>query len=73
MTWTEHAACAGADPELFYTHPNDHAGYRVAAALAYCQACPVTAECLTWALETRDPWAILGHTTPEQRAELMRR
>ncbi len=68
MNWRDDAACAHVDPELFHHEfcENDHS-VRIRAALSVCENCPVTRECLDWALETGDIWAVLGGTTPTMR------
>jgi len=73
--WREAASCAGVDPDLFFVPSADdgHEGTRgrrdrINAAKAICRQCPVVAECLKWAQETNDQFAILGNTTPEERA-----
>ena len=73
--WTERAACrdAGVDPELFF--PLSDAGpalRQVAAAKAVCARCPVTTECLTWALRAGEAAGIWGGTTAEERRLLRR-
>ena len=49
MTWQEHAACRGHDPELFW--PDSRRDARVATALAICATCPVKTECFDHALK----------------------
>lgn len=59
--WHAQAACAGADPELFFgiedadmaTEPLALSGAALEQARAYCHRCPVARECLTWALTSR--------------------
>lgn len=66
--WQDDAACATTDPEVFF--PTGQGRDRTAAvdvAKAVCAECPVRAECLTWALDTGDAYAVLGGTTPEER------
>lgn len=82
LSWRVKAACRAADPTLFYTAADGQrfpakfvrdwspVARRVAAAKAVCARCPVIAECLVWALEVDDEWAILGGLTPAERAEL---
>ncbi|GLZ15539.1 hypothetical protein Acsp04_57740 [Actinomadura sp. NBRC 104425] len=72
--WTDHAICRGADPDLFFP-----IGYgapvlqeQIAAAKAICGNCPVTADCLSWALRVGEPDGIWGGTTPEERRYLRR-
>lgn len=54
--WRQRAACAGEDPELWFsTRPADQR-----RAQAICGACPVRAECLEWAAETGQLYGIWG-------------
>ncbi len=69
--WRERSACGPGTAHLFHV-PDGGETYsdrarREAAALALCDACPVSDACLRWALATGDAWAIAGATTPEQR------
>lgn len=69
--WTDLAACRGVDPELFY--PVSVAGpaeEQVEEAKRVCAGCPVTADCLSWALRAGEPAGIWGGTTPEERRYL---
>jgi WhiB family transcriptional regulator, redox-sensing transcriptional regulator len=71
--WTDRAACRGVDPELFY--PVSTAGpalVQVDEAKKVCAACPVTADCLAWALRAGEPAGVWGGTTPEERRHLRR-
>jgi WhiB family redox-sensing transcriptional regulator len=59
------------DPELFY--PVSVAGpaeEQVEEAKQVCAVCPVTADCLSWALRAGEPAGIWGGTTPEERRYL---
>ena len=52
--WREHAACRGADPELFTARDHDELGGRstpeyVQRALKICATCPVVDECRQFA------------------------
>jgi len=62
------AACGHHDPELFYPEPGDTAAEQ--AAKQVCNGCPVHQPCLEMALATGDTDAILGGTTPAERARL---
>ncbi|MEV4902381.1 WhiB family transcriptional regulator [Citricoccus sp. NPDC055426] len=42
VSWMEQAACAGRDPELWFTFDADEE----ATALAVCRSCPVLESCL---------------------------
>lgn len=63
--WMRDAACATS--QLDFT-PDSEA--EMAQALEFCGTCPVKDECLNWALESFDNWAVLGGTTPDQRAAM---
>lgn len=56
MTWMEQAACAGADPDLFFPHVTrgeNHNQHKLAEAAAFCRVCPVRAECYQYAYDDR--------------------
>lgn len=62
-SWTDRAACAGTDTEVFYpANPEQEA-----EALSICAICPVRAQCLEYAIRSRETYGIWGGTTPEQR------
>lgn len=68
--WRDDAACLDYDPELFFPkakRQGERMHYR--DALDVCKHCPVKAECLDWAYETNDQWAVLGGMSPRQRAK----
>ena len=63
--WAQQAACADADPELFFAdHPRVQA-----QALEFCRRCTVQAECLAEALRTCSD-GIWGGLSPEQMDRL---
>jgi WhiB family transcriptional regulator, redox-sensing transcriptional regulator len=67
--WRDRAACAGADPELFFpVTPGDEA-----AAKAVCHRCPVAAACFTFAYGRPGTTGIWGGTTENERANYARR
>jgi hypothetical protein len=66
MTWHARSACLGANAETFFPERGDAAG--VAAALAICATCTVTAECLAENLDKKD--GIYGGTTGADRRKL---
>lgn len=82
MEWQELGACYGTykpgEPDVWYSPdnpggPREHKGIsgekeRIAAAKAICDGCEVKMECLEWALDQRDAWAILGGLTPQERS-----
>jgi WhiB family redox-sensing transcriptional regulator len=72
--WTDHAACRGSDPEVFF--PVGYAGPALdqeAMAKAICAGCSVRTDCLEWALRAGEPDGVWGGTTPEERRRLRRR
>lgn len=68
--WVKQAACAGQDPELFFA---EHATGSYTEARTICATCPVTAECLAWAVNTNTKFGLWGGLTPHQRQHLRRR
>ncbi len=74
--WTDWAECRtpGIDPEIFFpVSDTGPALQQVAAAKAVCARCPVTADCLAWALRAGEPEGIWGGTTPAERRLLRQR
>ena len=71
--------CAQVDPELFFTRekddltdstPEEYADMYTAKAI--CKSCPLTLDCLEYALRHPELDGIWGATTPHER-RLMRR
>lgn len=65
MTWRNDAICAQIDPELWFPDGGD---YR--AAKQICATCPVTAECLAFALQNETSgyrYGVYGGLTAKQR------
>jgi len=72
--WWTRAACAPADPELFF--PISYAGpalRQVARAKAICARCPIQRECLSYALGAGAIQGVWGGMTEEERRRLARR
>jgi WhiB family transcriptional regulator, redox-sensing transcriptional regulator len=71
--WWQQAACRDADPDLFGYDPTSDPPATVEAAKAVCSGCPVTGDCLGFALGTmrasQDLTGIYGGLTPAERAE----
>lgn len=62
--------CTTEEPELFFpTSEGVEYQHQIRQAKAVCRKCPLAtkANCLEFALETGDKWAILGGTTPSER------
>lgn len=71
--WALQGACNHADPELFFPVGNGyHALAQVEQAKAYCAACPVRAECLSFALSSGVEHGVWGGTTEEEREAVIR-
>jgi WhiB family transcriptional regulator, redox-sensing transcriptional regulator len=70
--WQDDAACRGADVSTFY-HPDNERGVsrarRELRAKAICRTCPVKANCLAWALGTREPYGVWGGLSVEEREQ----
>jgi WhiB family redox-sensing transcriptional regulator len=67
VTWRERVACAGKDPEIFFS---DNANQ----AKRICARCPVQIECLEFALSVEgcDAYGVYGGLTNEERKNLRR-
>ena len=73
-SWMERAACTGMFTELFfYQSGPGHTEIDVKAGLDTCRTCPVTQQCLKFAFDTDDRFAVLGGTTPAQRRMMLGR
>lgn len=73
--WHARAACAGADPELFFP-PRSALGSPqavVAQAKAVCATCPVRVPCGEYAIAAREAEGVWGGMTVEDRQAEKRR
>lgn len=73
MEWLRSAACVDEDPELFF--PVGTAGPAlpdVTAAKRICARCPVTDDCLSFALGSGQASGVWGGTCKEERDALLR-
>ena len=67
MDWRHKAVCRDEDPELFFPVGNSGPALaQIADAKLVCNRCPVTTECLTWALDS-------GGMGEDERRALKRR
>ena len=73
LAWQDHAACRGADPELFFPEPGPDMHRKVAEAKAICVACPVRADCGAYALANRERFGIWGGQADRARRATRRR
>jgi WhiB family transcriptional regulator, redox-sensing transcriptional regulator len=69
--WRNRSACLDSDPDVFFpigsTGP---ATEQIETARRICGACPVSEECLEFALATNQEAGIWGGTTEEERRKL---
>lgn len=68
-SWEHQAACRGADPEIFFAEKSDHTA--VTAAKSICATCPVTTQCLDYAIAGHERDGIWGGLLPHERRRLM--
>ncbi len=66
--WQDRAACFGVDPDVFFPISEEEAG----PALAFCGACRIREECLSWALKNSERYGVWGGLTEQQRRRLQR-
>lgn len=72
--WWSRAACATADPELFFPISRSGPAVRqVTRAKAVCAPCEIQRECLRYALGAGSIQGVWGGTTEEERRRLLRR
>ena len=71
--WRDDAACRDTDPELFFPDGDRFARAHVKTAKLICRGCPVSATCLSWALDTGQEAGIWGGLTEDERHRLRRR
>jgi WhiB family redox-sensing transcriptional regulator len=69
--WQRNAACRGPESVLFFAptvpEPRPDRDAREARAKAICAECPVTPECLEYALRIREPHGIWGGLNESER------
>lgn len=64
--------CKDADPELFF--PDDNGVYMdLERAKGICRSCPLTVDCLSYALKHPELEGVWGGTTVKDRKQLRRR
>lgn len=71
--WRDSAACRDEDSELFF--PIGHSGpalLQIEEAKAVCRRCPVSRECLAWALETGQDAGVWGGASEDERRKMRR-
>jgi WhiB family redox-sensing transcriptional regulator len=74
MDWRHQATCTTEDPELFFpAGTNGPALLQVAEAKTVCRRCPVTTECLDYAIDTAQAHGVWGGMSEDERRALIRR
>lgn len=68
LSWRQHAACRGIDPNIFYPVSDDDAE----EAKGICAACPVRQACLEYALANRERDGVWGGATERERRRIVR-
>ncbi|MEV7452216.1 WhiB family transcriptional regulator [Streptomyces nigra] len=76
MDWRVRGLCLTEDPDLFFPVGNAGSGpatVQTDEAKAVCRHCPVTRQCLAWAVAAGPVEGIWGGTTEGERRALRRR
>ncbi|GGZ96774.1 WhiB family transcriptional regulator [Streptomyces echinoruber] len=74
MNWRDRAACRDEDPELFFpVGTGGTALLQAEQAKAVCRRCPVTEQCLEFALGMGQAVGVWGGTNETERRALQRR
>ncbi len=77
LAWQQEAACKGPLHAVFfppsYLEPRDDKARREARAKAICKLCPVTDECLDYAVRIREAHGVWGGTTEVERRIMLAR
>jgi WhiB family transcriptional regulator, redox-sensing transcriptional regulator len=68
LTWRQHAACSGLEPEVFYPVSDE----QTEEAKAICRECPVREPCLDYALANRERDGVWGGATERERRRMIR-
>ncbi|QQM66987.1 WhiB family transcriptional regulator [Actinomyces weissii] len=69
LAWQERALCAQTDPESFFPEK----GGSTREAKQVCHSCPVSQECLEYALANDERFGIWGGLSERERRKLKRR
>jgi len=67
--WMAAANCSTVDPEIFF---NDSNSPNYHNAIAVCHECPVSTECLNYAIDNNIRHGVWGGLTPNQRGVIAR-
>jgi WhiB family redox-sensing transcriptional regulator len=64
--WRQRSACAGLDAEIFFPGRGESS----APAKQVCAGCPVSEECLEWALASGEKFGVWGGKSERERRRL---
>lgn len=67
--WMWEAACATADPDLFF--PTEQRDPKIGEAKRVCASCPVKAECLEYSLASKEESGVWGGLDEWERHALL--
>lgn len=70
QTWRQKSLCTQADPNAFF--PDSRGQAHAKAAKKLCRRCPVTAECLEYALSANERFGVWGNTTALERRAIQK-
>lgn len=74
MNWRHRAVCRDEDPELFFpVGTSGPALLQIAEAKTVCRRCPVSPECLAWAMQHGQSAGVWGGMSEDERRVLGRR
>lgn len=74
MDWRHEAICRQEDPELFFPVGNSGPALaQIAKAKLVCNKCPVTHDCLAWAISSGQDAGVWGGMSEDERRALKRR
>lgn len=70
--WRSQGNCHGKDPDTFFPPAGDYwreerDGAVIALAKSVCASCVVSGDCLRFAYEADDRYAVMAGTTPDER------
>lgn len=68
LAWQDDALCAQVDPDAHFPEM----GGSTKTAKAVCARCPVTAECLAYALEHNERFGVWGGVSERERRRMQR-
>lgn len=67
--------CTTEYPELFFPNETENETNlrQIEEAKTVCRKCPIIAECLRFAWETEDKFAVMGMSTPDERVVMLQK